>query len=39
MDIKGRVYDFSKARDAQKRADGTIINPFEDESGYWKASR
>lgn len=38
MDIKGRVYDFSRARDGQKKADGTLLNPFDDENGYWKAS-
>ena len=38
MDIKGRVYDFSKASDARKKADGTISNPFDDEGGYWKAN-
>lgn len=38
LDIKGRVYDFSKASDARKKADGTISNPFDDEGGYWKAN-
>ena len=38
MDIKGRVYDFSKAKEAEKKADGTISNPFDDEGGYWKAN-
>lgn len=38
LDIKGRIYDFSKASDARKKADGTIANPFDDQSGYWKAN-
>ena len=38
LDIKGRIYDFSKAKEPEKKADGTIINPFDDEGGYWKAN-
>ena len=37
-DIKGRVYDFSKAKEPEKKADGTIANPFTDNGGYWKAN-
>ncbi len=37
-DIKGRVYNISKKRDANKGADGKITNPFDDEHGYWSAN-
>lgn len=36
--IKGRVYDIKKDRDANKKADGTLLNPSFDKNGYWKAS-
>jgi hypothetical protein len=38
LNIKGRVYDIKKDRDANQKADGTLLNPKDDKYGYWKAS-
>ena len=38
MDIKGRVYDFTKVKEAEKRPDGTFRDEVTDKNGYWKAS-
>ena len=38
LNIKGRVYDFSRVKEGYKNPDGTIQNPYEDANGYWKAT-